>query len=84
MIGERGLFEALAEIGYRLTEDRPDYVIIGETVHYDFEEVTKAIRLTLAGARLIATNPDNAGPSESGLIPRSAAPWPPWSARPPR
>lgn len=72
-IGERGLFEALAEVGYRRTDSLPDYVVIGETVHYDFAEVTRAIRLVVAGARLIATNPDNAGPSADGLIPECGA-----------
>jgi NagD protein len=73
VIGERGLFAALEEVGYALTETAPDYVVLGETLFYDFEQVTRAVRLIAAGARFIATNPDPAGPSEAGLIPECGA-----------
>jgi NagD protein len=73
VIGERGMFQALAEVGYRRTEEKPDYVVVAETVHFDFQEITKGIRLILAGARFIATNPDNAGPSDDGVIPECGA-----------
>jgi NagD protein len=73
VIGEQGLFQALADEGYQLTDERPDYVVIGETLSYDFERITRAIRLILGGARFIATNPDGAGPSEDGPVPECGA-----------
>ncbi len=73
VIGETGMFEALEQVGFRLTTDRPDYVVVAETTHFDFDEITQAIRLIAAGARFIATNPDHAGPSEGGLIPECGA-----------
>src|SRR5438105_3049588 len=68
-IGELGLTQALHQIGYTLTTTNPDYVVLGETTNYNFEHVTRAIRLVAAGARFIATNPDTVGPAEGGLEP---------------
>ncbi len=69
VIGEAGLTTALHDIGYVLTDVDPDYVVLGETRTYSFEALTKAIRLINAGARFIATNPDNVGPSAEGALP---------------
>ncbi len=68
VIGEAGLTTALHEIGYVLTEHSPDYVVLGETNSYSFEQLTTAIRLIDAGARFIATNPDVVGPTEHGIV----------------
>jgi NagD protein len=68
VIGEAGLTTALHEIGYVLTEHSPDYVVLGETTSYSFEQLTTAIRLIEAGARFIATNPDVVGPTEYGMV----------------
>jgi NagD protein len=73
VIGEAGLTTALHDVGYVLTDRRPDYVVIGETRTYSFEAITKAIRLVEAGARLIATNPDPTGPSSEGPLPATGA-----------
>ena len=72
-IGESGLTQALHDIGYVLTSSNPDYVVLGETTSYNFESVSKAIRLIAAGARFIATNPDTAGPTERGIEPACGA-----------
>jgi NagD protein len=73
VIGESGLTTALHEVGYALTDADPRYVVVGETTSYSFERIARAIRLVVAGARFIATNPDVAGPSELGLIPATGA-----------
>jgi NagD protein len=73
VIGEAGLTTALHEIGYVLTDTRPDYVVLGETRTYSFEAVTTAIRLIDAGARFVATNPDATGPSTEGLLPATGS-----------
>ena len=39
-----------------------DFVVIGETMAYNFEMIQRAAQLISAGARFIATNPDVAGP----------------------
>ena len=68
-IGEAGLTVALHDIGYVLTDQSPEYVVLGETRNYSFASITTAIRLIDAGARFIATNPDPSGPSDEGLLP---------------
>jgi NagD protein len=73
VIGETGLTTALHEAGCTLTERDPDYVILGETRTYSFERITRAIRLVLAGARFIATNPDTTGPSPDGPLPATGS-----------
>ncbi len=73
VIGESGLVAALHEVGYVITEDRPDYVVVGEAPHYDHQRITQAIRLINDGARFIATNPDVTGPTEAGIVPATGA-----------
>jgi NagD protein len=73
VIGEAGLTTALHEAGYTLTDRDPDYVVLGETRTYSFERITRAIRLVLAGARFIATNPDPTGPSPAGPLPTTGS-----------
>lgn len=73
VIGESGLTSALHEIGYIITDHNPEYVVLGETYSYNFEQIAKAVRLVNAGSRFIATNPDPAGPTESGIVPACGA-----------
>lgn len=73
VIGESGLTTALHEAGYTLTDNGPDYVVLGETRTYSFESITKAIRLVSTGSRFLATNPDSSGPSADGPIPATGA-----------
>jgi NagD protein len=73
VIGEAGLTTALHQIGYVLTDLNPDYVVLGETRNYSFEQVTTAIRHIERGARFIATNPDPVGPSNEGSLPACGA-----------
>lgn len=73
VIGESGLTQAIHGIGYVITDIEPDYVVLGETEGYNYEIITKAIRLIDAGARFIATNPDVTGPTEMGIVPGCGA-----------
>ncbi|KAF0965527.1 MULTISPECIES: HAD-IIA family hydrolase [Rhodococcus] len=73
VVGESGLTTALHDIGYVLTENDPDYVVLGETRTYSFEAITTAIRLVERGARFIATNPDPTGPSREGSLPATGS-----------
>ena len=69
VVGEAGLTIALEQIGYRVTDQDPDYVVLGETRTYNFEALTTAIRLVNRGSRLVATNLDVTGASPEGLFP---------------
>ncbi|GAB3656815.1 HAD-IIA family hydrolase [Nocardioides korecus] len=73
VVGESGMTNALHDIGYVMTDRDPDYVVLGETRTYSFEAITRAIRLTEAGARFIATNPDVSGPSPQGTLPATGS-----------
>ncbi len=73
VIGESGLTDAIYSIGYVITDTAPDYVILGETLSYNMVSITRAVQLVAEGARFIATNPDPAGPSESGIVPATGA-----------
>ncbi len=73
MIGAFGLEEALRDAGCVLTDENPDYVVLGETLDYTHDKITKGIRAVLAGAKLIGTNPDVSGPTESGIVPACKA-----------
>lgn len=73
VIGESGLTQALHDVGYVQTDMNPDYVVLGEVNNYNFEQITKAVRLIKDGAMFIATNPDSTGPLESGIVPATGA-----------
>ena len=73
VLGEAGLTTAIHEAGFVLTDTEPEFVVLGETRGMSFEQATRAIRLILAGARFIATNPDVSGPSTDGMVPATGA-----------
>lgn len=73
VVGEAGLTTALHGVGYRITDYRPDYVVLGETTSYSFPHLAAAARLVTAGARFIATNPDVSGPADLGIVPATGA-----------
>jgi len=73
VVGEAGMTTALHSHGYTLTDRDPDYVVLAETRTYSFERISKAIRLIAAGARFIATNPDNIGPTPDGPLPATGS-----------
>ena len=69
VIGAPGLLNAVYDVGVTMNDVDPDYVIVGETASYNYEVITKAVRLVLNGTRLIATNSDLTGPTEFGIAP---------------
>lgn len=73
VVGDPGLYNALYEVGITTNDVNPDYVVIGETVNYNFDTIKKAMRHVMNGARLIGTNTDLTGPSEHGILPACRA-----------
>jgi len=73
VIGEASLHEALEAVGYEETSTDPDYVVLGETWNYSFDEVTSAVRLIEKGAKFVATNPETTGPTPQGSHPGCGA-----------
>ena len=73
VIGAPGLFNALYDAGITTNTVDPDYVIVGETTSYNFENINRAVQFVNNGAKLIATNPDMTGPTETGVAPACRA-----------
>ena len=73
VIGAPGLVNAIYEQGITMNDINPDYVVVGETSNYNYESLLKAVDLVNRGAKLIGTNPDMTGPSETGIIPACRA-----------
>lgn len=68
VIGESGLTKAIHDVDYVITDIDPDYVVLGEPLTYNIEQITKAVRLISNGAFFIATNPDTVGRESEGLV----------------
>ena len=73
VIGEAGLLNALYDAGIMMNDVNPDYVIIGETKNYNYQNILRAVKLIHCGAKLIGTNPDLTGPTEEGIVPACRA-----------
>ena len=73
VMGDVGLYNALHDVGYNITEFHPDYVVVGETRNYSYEMIEQACNFILEGARFIGTNPDTTGPKELGIAPAAGA-----------
>ena len=73
VVGEHGILNALYDKGITYNDVNPDYVVVGESSAYNLEQITKAIRLVNAGAKLIGTNYDLTGPTEGGIAPACRA-----------
>jgi NagD protein len=63
VVGEGALVHELYNAGFCISENEADFVVLGETRHYNFEMIQRAAYLINQGARFIATNPDVAGPN---------------------
>ena len=73
VIGAPGLVNALYDAGITMNNVNPDYVVVGETQNYNYENVVHASMLVRRGAKLIGTNTDLTGPTEVGIIPACRA-----------
>lgn len=73
VIGDAGLTNALYDVGITFNDVDPDYVVVGETNNYNFDNICKATMLVNKGARLIGTNSDLTTPTEKGLLPACRA-----------
>lgn len=73
VIGETGLSNALYDAGITMNDVNPDYVIVGESRNYTYDNILRAVKFVQKGARLIGTNPDLTGPTEQGIVPATGA-----------
>lgn len=73
VIGDPALTYALYEAGFSMNDVNPDYVVFGGPKSINYEQIEKASRLVMKGAKLIGTNPDLVDPAEDGIIPACRA-----------
>lgn len=73
VIGERGLHEALQDKGLIITDENPDFVVVGIDREITYEKLAKACLFVRNGAGFVSTNSDIAIPTERGLVPGNGA-----------
>lgn len=73
VIGEGGLLQALHHNGYAIVDHDPDYVVVGEGRTFTCEMIEAAVRMIVAGAKLVATNLDPNCPTQHGIRPGCGA-----------
>jgi NagD protein len=72
-IGRHSLHVALEGVGCVRDDQAPDFVVLGETQEYSFDDFARAIQLIEAGAIFVSTNPEPTGPSPRGSLPGCGA-----------
>ncbi len=73
IMGEHGIHNALYDAGITYNDVNPDYVVVGEPSGYSIDMITRAIHMVNAGSKLIGTNYDLSGPTETGIAPACRA-----------
>lgn len=69
VLGNDFLREELIEAGIELSDDTPDYVVVGFDTTLDYAKMTAVCDFVRAGLPYIATHPDYNCPTETGFIP---------------
>jgi 4-nitrophenyl phosphatase len=77
LVGQDGIAEELERVGIREVADpeaeTPDAVVVGADRTFTWEKLRVAADAVLAGAVLVATNPDPTFPDVEGLLPGAGA-----------
>lgn len=69
VVGESGLRTALEQRHFQLTDQHPDYVVVGLDSQVTYAKLETAVLLIRAGATFIGTNADSNLPNERGMVP---------------
>jgi 4-nitrophenyl phosphatase len=69
VIGAAALSRGIQDAGFVLTDDKADIVVVGLDRQLTYVKLQTAVRLILAGATFIATNPDKLIPDGAELDP---------------
>ncbi len=73
VIGHDGLTKPLEQAGFVLSDDHPEYVVVGLDMNFSYDKLRIACQSIRAGARFIAANTDATLPTENTLLPGSGA-----------
>jgi 4-nitrophenyl phosphatase len=73
VVGGDGIRDALNQVGIEITSlpsnEPVDAVVVGMDVNFTYATLRAAMRMILAGAEFIGTNPDTSFPAEDGISP---------------
>jgi len=69
ILGVGGILEDFKNSGLEITEENPDYVVVGWDTKLNYEKLYKSIKNVREGAKFIVTSPDKYVPSKRGLEP---------------
>jgi len=69
LLGNASLAEDIQRLGLQLTQESPDYVLVGFDTTLDYPKLCKVCDYIRAGLPYIATHPDYNCPTETGFIP---------------
>ncbi|MCL0329997.1 TIGR01457 family HAD-type hydrolase [Apilactobacillus xinyiensis] len=69
VIGEQGLNTALRNKQFNITDDNPNYVVVGLDTDVTYDKFCTAVLAIQSGATFIGTNPDTNIPNEKGMLP---------------
>lgn len=64
---------ALYSVGFTINDVNPDYVIVGETKHYHYQMLERAVHHVRNGAKLIGTNRDIMDRVGTEVVPSTGA-----------
>ncbi|MCL5076229.1 MAG: HAD-IIA family hydrolase [Chloroflexi bacterium] len=73
VIGEEGLVDPILEAGFRLSEERPQFVVVGLDREVNYRKMATACVAIRAGAKFVAANPDRTLPTPDGFVPGCGA-----------
>lgn len=69
VVGESGLRDALTNRQFKITEEAPDYVVVGLDSKVTYDKLATAVLVIRAGATFIGTNSDSNLPNQRGMVP---------------
>ena len=73
LLGTPALAAEMTALGVTLTDDNPDYVVLGFDMTLTYDKLVRACHLLRSGVPFIATHPDINCPTEDGYIPDCGA-----------
>ncbi len=73
LIGEEGLYSALAAQGFEFGEGGVEAVVVGMDRELTYEKLRIATVAIRQGARFVGTNPDTSFPAEEAIVPGAGA-----------
>lgn len=73
LIGEEGLYSALAARGFEFGEGDVEAVVVGMDRQFTYEKLKTATVAIRRGARFVGTNPDKSFPAAEAIVPGAGA-----------